>query len=46
MCERLGFWDGFIASLHGKFGGWDGYVTTALGFSDQDLAKMKSNMRS
>ena len=39
------YWAAFVDGLTEKYGGWDGYVTKALGFSEEDLAKMKKNLR-
>lgn len=39
---RPDFWEGFLDALRDEFGGWDGYVTRALGFSDDDLAKIEN----
>ncbi|KJZ79648.1 hypothetical protein HIM_01117 [Hirsutella minnesotensis 3608] len=43
---RPEFWNGFLEGLEEEYGGWDGYVTKGLGFSEQDLAKIKGNLRS
>lgn len=43
---RPGFWRGFQDGLDEQFGGWEGYVTRALGFSEGDLDKIKVNLRS
>ncbi|KND89616.1 Tyrosine-protein phosphatase [Tolypocladium ophioglossoides CBS 100239] len=43
---RPEFWEGFLEGLDDEFGGWDGYVTKGLGFSEGDLAKIKENLRS
>lgn len=37
-------WDTFVAAVDRDHGGWDGYVTGALGFSDADLAVVKKNL--
>ncbi|KAG6096790.1 hypothetical protein E4U30_001218 [Claviceps sp. LM220 group G6] len=43
---RPEFWKAFHDGLEERFGGWDGYVTKALGFSEADLALVKENLRS
>ncbi|KAJ6440428.1 protein-tyrosine phosphatase, active site protein [Purpureocillium lavendulum] len=42
---RPEYWAGFLEGLDDEFGGWDGYVTKALGFSAEDLATIKANLR-
>lgn len=44
---RPEYWDAFLEALDESFGGWDGYITSAegLGFSEEDLATLKVNMR-
>ncbi|OAQ61974.1 protein-tyrosine phosphatase, active site protein [Pochonia chlamydosporia 170] len=39
------FWQRFQEALDEDFGGWDGYVTRGLGFSEGDLQKIKANLR-
>ncbi|KAG5981061.1 hypothetical protein E4U55_003335 [Claviceps digitariae] len=43
---RPEFWRAFQDGMVERFGGWDGYVTAGLGFSEADLAVMKENLRS
>jgi protein tyrosine/serine phosphatase len=43
---RPAFWNAFLAELSTQYGGWDGYVTQGLGFSEADLARIKRNLRS
>lgn len=43
---RPAFWSAFLEGLEDEFGGWDGYVTKGLGFSAEDLEKMKKNLQS
>ncbi len=38
-------WDAFAGAVGKEYGGFDGYVTKALGFSDEDLAKIKKNLQ-
>lgn len=37
-------WDAFVDAVKEKYGGFDGYVVKVLGFSDEDLAKIKRNL--
>lgn len=37
-------WKAFIRALESEYGGWDGYVTKTLGFSDEDLVVIKRNL--
>lgn len=43
---RPEFWKRFQEGLEEEFGGWEGYVTKGLGFSTEDLEKIKGNLRS
>ncbi|KAK1964751.1 hypothetical protein LY78DRAFT_581858, partial [Colletotrichum sublineola] len=46
MCSlRASCWDAFVAGVHEEHGGWGGYVTKTLGFSSDDLAIIRSNLR-
>ncbi|RSL50508.1 hypothetical protein CEP54_011891 [Fusarium duplospermum] len=42
---RPTFWKAFVEGVDAEFGGWDGYVTEALGFSVDDLETIKKNLR-
>ncbi|KAI8669213.1 hypothetical protein NW754_008843 [Fusarium falciforme] len=42
---RPTFWKAFVEGVDAEFGGWDGYVTKALGFSADDLETIKKNLR-
>ncbi|KAK1504804.1 hypothetical protein CTAM01_04111 [Colletotrichum tamarilloi] len=45
LCSlRTSCWDAFIAALQEAHGGWEGYVVGALGFSSDDLARIKDNL--
>ena len=45
LCRlRVGCWEAFVAAVESEYGGFEGYVTGALGFSEADLAKIKSNL--
>lgn len=37
-------WDAFVEAVTKDYGGFEGYVTKVLGFSDDDLAKIKSHL--
>ncbi|KUI61352.1 Tyrosine-protein phosphatase [Cytospora mali] len=37
-------WDAFVEAVGKKYGGFEGYVTRVLGFSDEDLVKIKRNL--
>ncbi|KID76377.1 uncharacterized protein G6M90_00g075490 [Metarhizium brunneum] len=43
---RPSFWARFQEALSERFGGWEGYVTSGMGFSKADLDKIKLNLRS
>ncbi|KAM0429381.1 hypothetical protein ACHAPT_006599 [Fusarium lateritium] len=42
---RPTFWEAFVEGIDAEYGGWDGYVTKALGFSADDLETIKVNLR-
>lgn len=37
-------WDAFVEVVGKKYGGFEGYVTKVLGFSDEDLVKIKRHL--
>ncbi|ROW08157.1 hypothetical protein VPNG_06965 [Cytospora leucostoma] len=37
-------WDAFVEVVGKEYGGFEGYVTKVLGFSDEDLVKIKMNL--
>ncbi|KAH8893150.1 hypothetical protein GQ53DRAFT_745404 [Thozetella sp. PMI_491] len=39
------YWAAFAAAVDAQHGGFDGYVTQRLGFSDADLATIKKNLK-
>lgn len=43
---RPSSWNAFLDGLHDEYGGWEGYVTKGLGFSEEDLEKIKKNLQS
>lgn len=42
---RASCWDAFVDAVEDKYGGFEGYASTALGFSNDDLAKIKENLK-
>ncbi|KAI5462516.1 protein-tyrosine phosphatase-like protein [Mariannaea sp. PMI_226] len=42
---RPSFWTSFVEGVNETYGGWDGYVTKFLGFSEADLETIKKNLR-
>lgn len=42
---RPQYWRALEETVKEKWGGWEGYVTKELGFSDADLEKIKDNLR-
>lgn len=41
---RPACWDAFVNSVGEKYGGFEGYVRSALGFSEEDVALIKRNL--
>jgi len=41
---RVSCWEAFIEAAQEKYGGLEGYVTGTLGFSDEDVARIKDNL--
>ncbi|KAH7149494.1 protein-tyrosine phosphatase-like protein [Dactylonectria estremocensis] len=39
------YWNAFVEGLQEEYGGFDGYVTTGMGFSEADLEIIKGNLR-
>lgn len=39
------YWTAFADGVRERHGGWDGYVTAGLGFSDEELDVIKRNLR-
>lgn len=39
------YWNAFVDGLREEYGGWEGYVTGGLGFSEGDLEMIKRNLR-
>lgn len=37
-------WDAFVDAVQKEYGGFEGYVTKVLGFSEEDLARIKKNL--
>ncbi|ORY68782.1 protein-tyrosine phosphatase-like protein [Pseudomassariella vexata] len=47
MCSlRASCWNAFIAGLQREYGGYEQFVIDKLGFSGEDLAKIKANLTS
>lgn len=45
LCSlRISCWKQFLKGVEREFGGWNGYITETLGFSQEDLAKIKHNL--
>ncbi|TIC91622.1 Tyrosine-protein phosphatase [Colletotrichum higginsianum] len=42
---RASCWNVFITGVQEDRGGWEGYVTKALGFSNEGLVSIKGNLR-
>lgn len=42
---RPEYWHAFVKELDGRFGSVDGYIKEGLGFSEEDLATIKTNLR-
>lgn len=38
-------WDAFVEEMKRAYGGWEGYVTGTLGFSEEDLVTIGKNLR-
>ncbi|KAK2730568.1 hypothetical protein CKAH01_02396 [Colletotrichum kahawae] len=46
MCSlRTSCWDAFVAGVEETYGGWEGYVTKTVGFSNEDLERIKAHLR-
>lgn len=41
---KVACWDAFVGEVGRRYGGFEGYVTKVLGFSDEDLLKIKKNL--
>lgn len=41
---RVTCWNAFVEAVGREYGGFEGYVTKVLGFSDEDLVKIKKNL--
>ncbi len=42
---RAEYFQAFLTALQERWGGWDGYVTKFLELSQEDLDKIKANLR-
>lgn len=46
LCSlRVSAWERFVEAVEREYGGWDGYVTNTLGFSEEDLVTIKRNLK-
>jgi len=41
---RASCWEAFVKAVNAEYGGFEGYVRGTLGFSDEDIAKIKANL--
>ncbi|SPQ22116.1 12fb2916-9243-4fd9-b33b-56a64b7f9621 [Thermothielavioides terrestris] len=41
---RISCWEAFVKAVETEYGGFEGYVTKTLGFSEEDLAKIRDNL--
>lgn len=41
---KVACWKAFVEAVGREYGGFEGYVTKVLGFSDEDLVKIKKNL--
>lgn len=45
LCNlKVSCWEAFVRAVEREYGGFEGYVTGVLGFSETDLAKIKDNL--
>ncbi len=45
LCSlRISCWEAFVKAAEEQYGGFEGYVTGTLGFSEADVAKIKANL--
>jgi protein tyrosine/serine phosphatase len=45
LCNlRVSCWEAFVKTVESEYGGFEGYVTRTLGFSEDDVAKIKANL--
>jgi protein tyrosine/serine phosphatase len=41
---KVSSWEAFVKAVEAEYGGFEGYVTKTLGFSEEDVAKIRSNL--
>ena len=41
---RVSCWEAFVQAVETEYGGFEGYVRGTLGFSEEDVAKIKNNL--
>lgn len=45
LCSlKMVCWEAFVNALDKEHGGWTGYVTKTLGFSEDDVVRIKQNL--
>ena len=45
LCNlRISCWEAFVRAAEAEYGGFEGYVTRTLGFSESDVARIKANL--
>ncbi len=45
LCNlKISCWEAFVKAAEAEYGGFEGYVKGTLGFSDEDVAKIKANL--
>lgn len=45
LCSlRASCWEAFVEAVDSEYGGFEGYVTNTLGFSEADLTRIKANL--
>lgn len=42
--QKISSWEAFVKAVDSEYGGFEGYVTSTLGFSDAEVARIKSNL--
>ena len=42
--QKISCWNAFLSAIDSKYGGFEGYVTGTLGFTADDVAKIKRNL--
>lgn len=42
--QRVSSWEAFVRAVDSEYGGFEGYVTGTLGFSEAEVARIKCNL--